>query len=90
MGKFLAIHPLPGITVEEGTPIARAVKANSNMDAYWVVSWAQLNEQGKITKLFCEWDAKDAESVKKIVSKIPGLPTEGVYPMGKIDGESFR
>jgi hypothetical protein len=90
MGKFLAIHPLPGITLEEGAPIAKAVKANSNMDAYWVGSWAQLNEQGKITKLFCEWNAKDAESVKKIVNKIPQLPTEGVYPMGKVDAESYR
>jgi len=91
MGKFLAIHPLPSpITVEEGAPIAKAVKANSSVDAYWVSSWAQLNQQGKITKLFCEWDAKDAESIKKIVSKIPQLPTEGVYPMAKVDAEAYR
>jgi len=90
MGKFLAIHPLPSITIEEGTPIAKAVKANSNMDAYWVGSWAQLNEQGKITKLFCEWDAKDAESVRKVCAKVPQLPTEGVYPMAKVDAEAYR
>jgi hypothetical protein len=91
MGKFLAVHPLPSpVTVEEGTPIAKAVKANSTLDAYWVCSWAQLNQQGKVAKLFCEWDAKDAESVSKIVSKIPGLPTEGVYPMAKLDAETFR
>jgi hypothetical protein len=90
MGKFLAIHPLPSITFEEGAPIAKAVKANSNMDAYWVGSWAQLNQEGKITKLFCEWDAKDVESINKVVSKIPGLPTEGVYPMAKVDAEAYR
>ncbi len=91
MGKFLVVHPLSSpVTVEEGTPIAKAVKANSTLDAYWVGSWAQLNQQGKITKLLCEWDAKDAESVRKIVSKIPGLPTEGVYPISKLDAEAFR
>jgi hypothetical protein len=91
MGKFLAIHLLPSpITLEEGTPIAKAVKANSNVDAYWVSSWAQLNQQGKITKLFCEWDAKDAESINKIMAKIPQLPTEGVYPMAKVDAEAYR
>jgi hypothetical protein len=91
MGKFLAIHPMPSpITLEEGAPIAKAVKANSSVDAYWVGSWAQLNQQGKITKLFCEWDAKDAESINKIVSKIPQLLTEGVYAMAKVDAEAYR
>ena len=90
MGKFLAVHPLPALTLEEGAPIAKAVKANSNMEAYWVGSWAQLNEQGKITKLFCEWDAKDAESVRNVCAKIPQLPTEGVYPMAKVDAEAYR
>jgi hypothetical protein len=91
MGKFLAIHTLPSpTTVEEATPIAKAVKANVSTDAYWVGSWLQLNEQGKITKLFCEWDAKDIESVRKALSKIPQLPAEGIYPMAKVDAEAYR
>jgi hypothetical protein len=91
MGKFLVVHPLPSpVTVEEATPIAKAVKANSNMDAYWVGSWSQLNEQGKITKIYCEWNAKDIESVRTVMRKIPQLPVEGVYPMAKVDAEAFR
>jgi hypothetical protein len=91
MGKFLAVHPFPSpIALEQGTPIAKAVKNNCGADAYWVGSWAQLDAQGKITKLFCEWDAKDAESIKKIVGGIPQLPTEGVYPMAKVDAEAYR
>jgi len=94
MGKFLAIHPLTTpITVEEGTPIAKAVKACSTLDAYWVCSWLQLNEQGKIVKIFCEWNAKDMDSIMKVfkeVAKRVSLPTEGVYPMGKLDAEDFR
>ena len=91
MGKFLAVHTLPGpTTVDEAAPIAKAVKAGSGADAYWIGSWLQMNEVGKITKLFCEWDAKDAETIRGVVGKIPGLPTDGVYPMGKVDAESYR
>jgi hypothetical protein len=91
MGQFLAIHTLRSpATTEEATPIAKAVKANSSADAYWVSSWLQLNEQGKITKLFCQWDAKDAESIRKIVGKIPQLPTDGIYPIAKVDAEAYR
>jgi hypothetical protein len=78
------------MTVEEATPIAKAVKANSSADAYWVGSWLQMNEQGKVTKLLCEWDAKDAESIRRIFAKIPQLPVDGIYPMGKVDAEAFR
>jgi hypothetical protein len=91
MGKFLAIHTLPSpTTMEDAPPIPKAVKANVSADAYWVSSWAQLNEQGKITKLFCEWDAKDIESIRKIVAKIPQLPTDEIYPMAKVDAEAYR
>lgn len=91
MGKFLAIHTLPSpATVEEATPIAKAVKANSSTDAYWIGSWLQLNEQGKITKLFCQWDAKDIETIRTILGKIPQLPTDGIYAMAKADAEAYR
>jgi len=91
MGKFLAVHTLPSPTTpEQAAPIAKAVKASSSADAYWVGSWLQMNEQGKITKLLCEWDAKDAESIRKVFAKIPQLPTDGIYPMGKVDAEAYR
>jgi hypothetical protein len=91
VGKFLAVHPLPSpITFEEATPFGKAGKANSNMNAYWVGAWVQMNEEGKATKILCEWDAKDAESIRIILRKIPQLPTEGVYPMAKVDAEVYR
>jgi hypothetical protein len=91
MGKFLAVHTLPSpTTAERATPMGKAVKANSGADAYWVGSWLQMNEQGEVTKILCDWDAKDAESVRKILAKIRGLPVDGVYPMGKVDAEAYR
>jgi hypothetical protein len=62
----------------------------SRICSYWVGSWVQLNEQGKITKLFCQWDAKDAESIRTILRKIPRLPTDGTYRMAKVDAEAYR
>jgi len=91
MGKFLAIHTLKSaVTIEEATPIAKAAKAKSTLDAYWVGSWCQLNNEGKITRILCEWDAKDAQSIEKILKAIPGLPIDGVYPLAKVEGESYR
>jgi len=91
MGKFLAVHTLPTPTrAEDAAPIAKAVKAGSTADAYWVGSWLQLNEEGKATKILCEWDARDIESIRKVFAKIPQLPVDGIYPMAKVDAESYR
>ena len=90
MPKFLVIHPVPNpVTFEEGAPVAKAAKANSTVDAYWVNSWAQLNEESKIVKIFCQWNATNAEAVRQVLPKIPA-PSEGPYPMAVVDSEDFR
>jgi hypothetical protein len=90
MPKFLVVHPIPTpMTLEEATPVAKAAKANSTVDAYWVNSWAQLNEEGKIVKIFCQWNGKNAEAVREVLKKIPA-PCEGPYPMTIVDSEDFR
>ena len=90
MPKFLVVHPIPSpVTFAEATPVARAAKANSTLDAYWVKSWAQLNEEGKIAKIFCMWNAANAEAVSQVLTKIP-TPSEGPYPMAVVDSEDFR
>lgn len=90
MTKFLAVHPLPNpMTPEEVAPVAKLSRTNSTRDVYWVRSWTQLNEEGKITKILCEWNAGSAESVKEVLKNIPA-PTEGVYPMAIVDSEDFR
>ena len=91
MPKFLAVHPLPTpATIEEATPLGKKVKANSTVDAYWVASWLQLNEEGKVVKTLCEWSAVNVEAIKKVLAKVPELPTEGIYPLMKVDSEDFR
>jgi len=91
MPKFLAVHPMPKpVTVKEATLGGKKAKANVTLDAYWVRSWAQLNEEGKIVKILCEWNAVDAGAVRKVLAKVPELPVEGVYPMMIVDSEDFR
>jgi len=84
-------HTLPSpATIEEAGVFAKMAKANVTLDAYWIGASIQLNEQGKATKILCEWDAKDTESIRKVLAKVPGLPVDGVYPMAKVDAESYR
>jgi len=91
MGKFLVLHTLRSPTApDEASPLAQKVKASSTLDAYWVGSWGQLDKEGKITKIYCEWDAKDVESIRKVLAKVPELPVDGIYPLLKIDSESYR
>ena len=44
----------------------------------------------KIVKILCEWNAVDAEAVRKVLAKIPELPVDGIYPMAIFDSEDFR
>jgi len=92
MPKFMAVHTLKAPTTRDAIgPTAKSVKAYHTPDAYWVKSWLQLNEEGKVTKIICEWDGKNAESVAKASkTSAPDLPVDGVYPMGEIHGESYR
>ena len=90
MPKFLAVHPFPApVGIEEGTPLGKTVKAKSTVDAYWVRSWAQLNDAGKVVKLFCEWNATSIAAIRAVIADIP-MPTEGIYPMAVLDSEDFR
>ena len=90
MPKFLAVHPLPvPATIEEATPLGKKAKSLCTADAYWVSSWAQLNEEGKIVKILCEWNGVDLETVTNVI-KESGMPMEGVYSMMKVDSEDFR
>jgi hypothetical protein len=92
MAKFMAVHTLnKPMTKDEIGPASKAVKAHHTPDATWIKSWLQLNEEGKITKIICEWDGKNAESVAKALkTSVPDFPVDGVYPMGEIYAESYR
>jgi len=89
MAKFLASHPVgKEATLEAVTPDATSLKASLTVDAYWIRSW-YAREEGK---MYCEWDAKDAESIRRALAKgAPEFPLEGIYEMEMmINSEDFR
>ena len=92
MAKYLVVHPVgKELNVEASTPFAKALKANHTVDAYWIGS----RYSREIGKLYCEFDAKDADSIKQVLAKaaeIAGeLPTEGIYKIELlINSEDFR
>lgn len=88
MAKYLAVHPLgKDLTMEAAKPLAESVKAHLTTDAYWIRSW-YAREEGK---LYCEWDAKDADSVQQVFNKTPELAVEGIYKLEMlINSEDFR
>jgi DNA-directed RNA polymerase subunit F len=91
MPSFLAIHPLPAsVTMEEGMPLAKKVIAQCTSSTNWVESWAQLDAEGKIAKIFCHWQAESAEAVKDALANVPEIPTEGVYPIATLKPEDFK
>ncbi len=93
MAKFIAVHP-----VEPPVPfpskgfeaVAKRCKAGNRPDAYWVSSWLQLNDNGEIKTVCCEWDGKDAEAVEQALKSMPELPAKSISPMAEIHGESYR
>jgi hypothetical protein len=90
MAKFLVVHPVgKELTLEAVTPVAKAIKANVTVDAYWTKS-TYVRGEGK---LYCEWDAKDAQSIQKVIDKAaPGFPTE-IYKLDNefmVQSEDFR
>ena len=91
MSKFLVVHVMSTpMTAEEAGYIGQKVKAMLTADAYWVKSWAQLNEDGKIVRILCEWNAVDEDAIRRVLDKLPDVPVEGIYPMKVVDSEDFR
>ena len=91
MAKFLAIHTLPTpATHEEAAVLGKKARAKMTVDAYWVKSWAQLNNDGKIVRIFCEWNAKDVDAIREVMAQLPEFPLDGIYPMMIVDSEEFR
>jgi hypothetical protein len=89
MGKFIVVHPVgKNMDMEAMRPVAKAIKAASTVDAYWIRS-TYLQEEGK---LYCNWDAKDAEAIREVAAKVPACPPiEGIYAVTAVArGEDYR
>ena len=94
MPKFIVVHSVPRkqleqmqeIPPEQNRMIINLRKA-CNYDAYWIRTWAVLD----LEKLFCEWNAKDAESIRKVWDEnIKGIEIDSIAEMIIVDAEDYR
>ena len=89
MAKYIVVHPVgKEVTLEAIKPASTSLKAALTGDAYWIRT-CYLREEGKA---YCEWDAKDAESIRNVLAKAAAeLPTEGIYEIDMmVNSEDFR
>ena len=96
MPKYIVIHPIKKRSLEgmlklpsEKNVLLRNLKSDCTDDADWVRSWAVPEQE----KLYCEWNAKDAESIRKIFEKGEGgtgIEIEAIYEMQILEGEDFE
>ena len=92
MAKFMAVHTFSTpISREEANYLGRKVREKVTADTYWVSSWVQLDNEGKITQIICEWNAKDAKSTFDLLAGSGvNIPLDGVYPMAIVDAGTFE
>lgn len=91
MAKYIAAHTLPQpATPEEINPLVQELLKHESLDAYWVQAWTEMNEEGKALRIFCEWNAKDEDAIKKVFKLVPAFPLDHIRPMAKFDSDTFR
>ncbi len=91
MAKYIAVHTLPKpMTPDEINPLVQELLRHEALDAYWVESWTEMNDEGKALRIFCEWNAKSEDAVRKVFAKVPTFPLDHIRPMAKFDSDSFR
>ena len=92
MPKYLVIHPIKKNVIEamvnlppEKNQMFKQLKANGTSDADWIRSWAVPEQE----KLYCEWNAKDPESIRKVFER-GAIEIEGIQEMQVLEGEDYE
>jgi len=94
MPKFMVVHSIPRKQMEqmgeippEQNKMIINLRKECNFDAYWVKSLAVLDHE----KLYCEWNAKDPESIRKIWDEnVKGIGIDSIAEMQIIEAEDYR
>ena len=92
--KYIVIHPFKKRALEgmlslpsEKNVLLKKLKADCTDDADWLRSWAIP----ELEKLYCEWDAKDIESIRNVFEKGGGATViEAIYEMQVLEGAEFK
>jgi len=94
MTKYIVIHPYKKRSLKamidfppEKNVLFKNLKSNCTSDADWLSSWAVPEQE----KLYCEWNAKDPDSIRKVFEKLGGTtPIERIDEMHIIEANDFK
>ena len=88
VARFLVIHDMPPqVTQDQAIQGAKQVTASLAPGAEWLNSWWDAEAD----RLFCEWEAPDADSVRaslEVASDL--LPIEAIHEVQKINPQWYK
>ena len=88
MARFIAIHSVPPqATQEEILSGAKKVIASLAPGTEWLNSWGVPEAD----KLFCEWEAPDADAIRASLEPVKDLfPIETIHEVEWIDPKWYK
>jgi hypothetical protein len=88
MARFIVIHtPSPEITQDQLFDGAHEILASLEPGVQWLNSWSA----GEANKVFCEWEAPDAETIQRSLAKIEHImSTDEIHSVVQVDPSLFK
>ena len=88
MARFIVIHtPSPEITQDQLFDGAQEILASLEPGVQWLNSWSA----GKANKVFCEWEAPDAETIRRTLTKFEHImSTDEIHSVVQVDPDLFK
>ena len=88
MARFIVVHtPNPAITQDQLFDGAHEVLVSLEPGVQWLNSWSA----GKVNKVFCEWEAPDAETIWRTLTKLEHImSTDEIHPVVQVDPNLFK
>ena len=89
MARFIVVHtPNPEITQDQLFESARKIWAALEAGVQWLNTWSA----GDANKVFCEWEAPDAEALRRNLAHHVEhiMSTDEIHPVVHIDPSLFK
>lgn len=88
MARFIVVHtPNPEITQDQLFEGARKIWTTLEPGVQWLNTWSA----GEANKVFCEWEAPDAETIRRTLVQVEHImSTDEIHPVVHIDPSLFK
>ncbi|MFB0536935.1 MAG: nickel-binding protein [Anaerolineae bacterium] len=88
MARFIVVHtPNPEITQDQLFEGARKIWTALDPGLQWLNTWSA----GDANKVFCEWEAPDAETIRRILVQVEHImSTDEIHAVVHIEPSLFK